>query len=129
MNSAPIEIERIWKHGDRLIFKFRGVDTIADAERLAGSDVLIPLDQRIEIPEGEYFQSDIVGCEVVAENGRSIGTVTGWQETGATPLLEIRTSQNKELLVPFAKAICTAIDIQNRRIVVQMPEGLEDLNS
>ena len=123
-----MEVERIWKHGDRLIFKFQGVDTIADAERLAGADVSIPIDQRIEIPEGEYFQSDIVGCEVVAENGRLIGTVTGWQETGAAPLLEVRTSDDKELLVPFAKAICTAIDVQNQRIVVQLPDGLEDLN-
>ena len=115
-------------HGDQLIFKFKGVDTISDAERLAGADVSIPIDQRAEPPEGEYFQSDLVGCEVVDSAGRPLGVVSDFQETGGAPLLEVNTPDGRELLIPFAKSICTRIDVPARRIEVQLPEGLESLN-
>lgn len=122
-----MEIERTWMHGDHLIFKFKGVDTISDAERLAGADVAIPLEERAEVPEGEYYQSDLLGCEVVDKSGRSLGQVSEWQESGGAPLLVVRAG-DKELLIPFAKAICTKIDIQQKRIEVDPPEGLLDLN-
>lgn len=128
VNNAPMDVERVWMHGDKAIFKFKGVDTISGAERLAGADVQIPMDQRAKVPEGEYYQSDLIGCEVADTTGRQIGIVSGWQETGATPLLEVRTRDGKELLIPFAKSICTTIDIANHRILVQLPEGLEDLD-
>jgi len=115
-------------HGEHVIFKFQGVDTISDAERLAGSDVSIPLDQRPAVPEGEYYRSDLIGCEVFDENARVLGTVASWQETGATPLVEVRKPDGKEMLIPFASSIFTKIDIAAHRIEVTLPEGLEDLN-
>jgi 16S rRNA processing protein RimM len=123
-----MEVERTWMHGDRLIFKFKGVDTIEDAERLAGAEVSIPMEQRATVPEGEYYQSDLVGCEVAEAGGRILGTVADWQETGGTPLVKVRTKDDKELLIPFAKSIFTKIDVERRRIEVDLPEGLLDLN-
>ncbi len=123
-----MEVERTWMHGAHIIFKFRGVDTISDAERLAGADVSIPIEQRAPVPEGEYYQSDLLGCEVFDITGRRLGTVEAWQETAGTPLLEVRTPDHKEMLIPFAKSICTKIDPEQRRIEVTLPEGLEDLN-
>jgi len=128
VNQTPMEVERTWMHGGQLIFKFKGVDTISDAERLAGADVSIPLDQRPAPPEGEYYQSDLLGCEVFDPTGRHLGTVEAWQETPGTLLLEVRTPDHKEMLIPFAKSICTKIDQEQRRIEVTLPEGLEDLN-
>ena len=52
VNQAPMEVERTWMHGDQLIFKFKGVDTISDAERLAGAEVSIPIEQRAAAPGG-----------------------------------------------------------------------------
>ncbi len=115
-------------HGDQLIFKFAGVDTISDAERLAGADVAIPMEERAELPAGEYFQSDLTGCAVVDGNGRSLGVVTDFEETGGAPLLEVKTPDGRELLIPFARSICVNIDTAARRIEVRLPEGLEDLN-
>jgi 16S rRNA processing protein RimM len=123
-----MEVERTWMHGHHIIFKFKGVDTISDAERLAGADVSIPLDQRPAAPEGEYYQSDLVGCEVFDASGRLLGTVEALQETVGALLLEVTTVGRKEMLIPFAKSICTKIDPAQRRIEVALPEGLEDLN-
>ena len=128
VNDAPMEVEHTWTHGDRVIFKFKGVDTISDAGRLAGADVLIPLDQRPSAAKGEYYQSDLLGCEVVDQSGRRLGVVEGWQETGGVPLLEIRSQDGKELLIPFAKSMLVKIDLELKRIEVELPEGLDELN-
>jgi len=123
-----MDVERIWMHGDHLIFKFKGVDSISDAERLRGAEVLIPIEERAEIPEGEYYQSDLVGCEVINADGRLLGVIEGWQETAGTALVEVKKPDGKELLVPFAKSIFTRIDLDQKRVEVNLPEGLEDLN-
>ncbi len=123
-----MEVERTWIHGEHVIFKFKGVDTISEAERLAGADVSIPIEQRPAAPEGEYYRTDLLGCEVFDANGHLLGMVEEWQETGATPLVEVRTPAGKELLIPFAKSIFTRIDVERKRIDVCLPEGLVDLN-
>lgn len=119
-----MEVENTWMHGDLLIFKFQGVDSISDAEKLAGADVAIPFEQRADLPEDEVYQSDLIGCEVFDKTGLSLGVVSDFQETGGTPLLQVGT----DLLIPFAKSICTKIDLENRQIIVDPPEGLLDLN-
>ena len=123
VNQTPMEVERTWMHGDHLIFKFQGVDTISDAEKLAGAEVSIPFEQRATVAEDEVYQSDLIGCEVLDATGRSLGLVSDFEETGCTPLLHIG-----DLLIPFANAICTKIDLENKRIVVNLPDGLLDLN-
>ncbi len=128
VNQVPMEVERAWMHGDHIVFKFKGVDTISDAERLAGAEVSIPIEQRAPVPPGEYYQTDLLGCEVFGADGRRLGIVEAYRETGGTPLIEVRTDDHKEMLIPFAKSICTRIDIERRRIEVILPEGLEDLN-
>jgi 16S rRNA processing protein RimM len=124
VNQIPMEVENTWMHGDRLIFKFQGVDTISDAEKLAGAEVSVPFEQRAELTDDEVYQSDLIGCEVFDAAGRSLGVVTEFEETGGAPLLHVGTN----LLIPFAKSICLTIDPANKRIVVNLPDGLLDLN-
>ena len=123
-----MEIEHTWMHGDVLVLKFKGINTISDAERLAGADVSIPMEQRAPVPEGEYYQSDLMGCEVVDAAGRLVGVVEAWEETRGTPNLAVQATDGREILIPFAKSICTKVDVTARRIQAQLPEGLEHLN-
>jgi 16S rRNA processing protein RimM len=70
-----------------------------------------------------------LGCEITDHStGRRIGAVTGWQEYGGPPLLEVENERGQEILIPFAKSICVKIDPAARRIEVDLPEGLVDLN-
>jgi 16S rRNA processing protein RimM len=124
VNQTPMEVERTWMHGDHLILKFQGVDTISDAEKLAGAEVSIPFEQRAELSDDEVYQSDLIGCEVFDAAGRALGVVTDFEETGGTPVLHV----GDKLLIPFAKSICTQVDLDNKRIVVDLPDGLLDLN-
>ncbi|MGE5648199.1 MAG: ribosome maturation factor RimM [Acidobacteriota bacterium] len=129
-DGRRVELESVWEHRGQLVFKFRGIDSISDAEHLEGAEVRVPRAERAELPEGEYYQSDLVGCEVVERaNGERLGTVTALQDSGGPLLLEVAGAAGAEpLLVPFARAICVEIDVAARRIVVDLPEGLKELN-
>jgi 16S rRNA processing protein RimM len=123
--GAEYSVERIWNHDGALIFKFAGIDSINDAEKLRGLEVRVPFEERAPLEDGEYYQSDLVGCEVRdLTTNRLIGTVTGWEEYGGPALLDV---DNGRILIPFVKAICPEIDPANRVIRVQLPDGLEDL--
>lgn len=125
-----IEIESVWEHRGQLVFKFRGIDSISDAERLEGAEVRVPREQRAALPRGEYYQSDLIGCQVVDRaTGGGVGSVRAIQDSGGPLLLEVGGEDKGEpLLIPFVKAICVDIDVDARRIVVDLPEGLKELN-
>lgn len=118
--------------GGQAIFLFEGSDSISDAEKLVGLEVQIPLSERISLPAGSFYVSDLVGCEVYErDGGKLIGRVRDLQFPGeelkGTPLLEV-DSPSGELLIPLAQEICVQIDTAARRIEVVLPEGLYDLN-
>jgi len=124
-HSRPAEVESTWFHNGVLIFKFRGVDSIGDAELLSGAEVRIPRAERIALGEGEFFESDLIGSEVVERGtGQALGRVTGWQDAGGAGLLVI----DDDWLLPFVRSICVEIDPAARRIAVELPQGLKDLN-
>jgi 16S rRNA processing protein RimM len=134
-------------HRGQAVFHFEGVDSISEAETFRGLEVLLPFEQRVTLPAGQYFVSDLIGCSVFespasppimssspcafAEVPALLGTVRDVQFPGegisGTPLLEVETSCG-EILIPLAVDICTKIDPAARRIDVILPEGLRDLN-
>jgi 16S rRNA processing protein RimM len=120
-----LEVESTWFHDGRLVIKLAGVDTIDDAERWSGAEVRIPLSQRAAPEPGAYFQSDLIGCEVVeGAGGERLGQVTGWEDGGGSGLLVLDSG----LMIPFARSICVEIDPAGRRITVELPPGLKELN-
>lgn len=145
-----LRIKACWlsqNHPGQAIFHFEGYSSIGDAEKLRGLDVLLPIEQRVKLPAGQYFISDLIGCSVfecareaspVASSPCAmstapslLGSVTDVQFTGegvsGTPLLVVDAREG-ELLIPLAQDICTGIDVRGRRIEVVLPEGLRDLN-
>jgi 16S rRNA processing protein RimM len=119
------EVEETWFHNGVLIFKFRGVDSISDAERLSGAEVRVPLAERTPLEPDEYFESDLIGCAVVdRRTGQRLGQVTAWVDSGGPGLLEV----DGDWLIPFARSICVEIDPGAKRVAVELPEGLKDVN-
>ncbi|MBI1955611.1 MAG: 16S rRNA processing protein RimM [Acidobacteria bacterium] len=119
-------LEESWLHKNSAILKFRGVDSIAAAEALVGCWVQLPIPERRQLPPGLVYISDLIGC-AVREGNQTLGKVEAWEETGAVPLLNVRTPQG-ELLIPFAKEICRSVDVEKKEIQVLLPEGLKELN-
>jgi 16S rRNA processing protein RimM len=123
-SGQAVDVEATWFHGGTLIFKFSGIDTISDAESLRGAEVRVPVEERAALEPDEYFQSDLIGCEVVERStGQSLGRVVDWADAGSG-LLVLESGA----LIPFARSICVDIDPAGKRIVVELPEGLKELN-
>jgi 16S rRNA processing protein RimM len=121
------EVEYVREHDGGLLIKFRGVDSISDAETLRGAEVQVPIAERVTLEPGEYFHSDLIGCEVRERaSGRVVGRVTNFEEYGGPPLLEI---DGGRMLIPFVKAICTDIRPAERLILADLPEGLENIRA
>jgi len=79
------------------------------------------------LPEGEYYESDLLGFAVKDDaSGETLGIVRGWQRFGGPPLLEVDCS-GREALIPFVAAICRKVDLERRTIEVDLPEGLLEL--
>jgi len=120
-----------WWHGDRLILRFEEIKSISEAETLRDKALLVPREERIALGADQYYVSDLVGCEVVRD-GERIGKVVRVEATGGTDLLCVqppgRHSESSEILIPFAREICTDIEVAARRIVIEPPEGLLELN-
>lgn len=125
VESRDYVVEEVWWHQGTLIFKFEDVDSISDAEKLTGCEVRIPASERVELEPGSYFDSDLIGCKVRDRaSGQEIGTVQSLQDAGGPGLLELEGG----VLIPFARGICTSIDIGKREILVDLPDGLIELN-
>ena len=121
-----LDLENSRMHKGRVALKFAGCDTVSGAEELRDARVLISRDQLVELPEDTYYDFDLIGCEVVATEGRHLGRVEEVQHYGAAPLLVVRGGA-RELLIPFVLSICVEISIERKKIVVNPPEGLLDL--
>ena len=146
-----VELAACWlsqNHRGQAVFHFAGCASISEAEKFRGLDVLLPFEQRVILPAGQYFISDLIGCSVFEcrEGSASamasspcslssapalLGNVADVQLTGegvaGTPLLAVATRRG-EILIPLAEDICTRIDLVARRIQVVLPEGLRELN-
>ncbi len=122
---ADIKIADHWFQKDRIILRFKGFDSIEKAEALVNREICVPEDEAVELESDEFFDWQLEGCKVIAD-GEEIGTVTGVMRTGANENLEV-TNGETDYLIPFVEAICTKVDIENKVITAELPEGLLDL--
>ncbi|BDC47741.1 hypothetical protein F183_A00570 [Bryobacterales bacterium F-183] len=125
--TREMEVERVWDFRGEPVFQFAGIDSISAAEPFAGFDVCVPADERVELEEGEYFFDDIVGCQAFDPQGSPIGTVAGWQEGPGLTWFDVEEN-GRTYLVPFNREIFREIDVEARRVTLDLPEGLRELN-
>lgn len=120
-----LTIEKFWFQNGRVILKFAGYDTVEAGETLRNVEICVPETEAVTLDEGEYFDWQLTGCKVETIDGTRIGEVRELMRTGGTELLVV-AGETKEHLIPFANAICVEVDIENKLIKVDPPEGLLD---
>jgi len=130
-DEREIEFSQI-QHGRRIV-KLRGIDSISQVEPLVGAELALPEDRLPATEDGQFYTFHLKGCRVVTEAGEDLGEVTDVLDTGGTggtEILQVEDSEGKrgELLIPFAEAYLREVDVEGRRIVVDLPAGLRDLN-
>ena len=127
--TRDVKIESVRAHAGRALVKFVGIDTPEDVQLLHNWTLEIPEDQARELDEDEYFLHDLAGLTLVDSEGRERGVVVEAYEGGGGVLLNVRRGDGKEFEVPFAADLCTEIDLAAKRIVVALPEGIDDLDA
>jgi 16S rRNA processing protein RimM len=114
-------------HNERPIIGFEGVTDMNQAVALAGSELRVPVDRLAVLPSEMFYRHDLVGCAVDKADGSHVGEVTDVEGTLSGSRLVVATGRG-EVLVPLAAEICRSIDVAGKRIVIEPPEGLLDLN-
>ena len=103
-----------------------GVDDRDAAEQLKGRLVLVDASQLAELEDGEYYSYQLVGCRVERIDGRPIGTLKEIWSTGAPDIFVVEDERGKQQLIPAAEGLLREVDIEARRIVVEVLPGLLD---
>jgi 16S rRNA processing protein RimM len=129
-SRSTVRIEFFRRQHGRFVLKLSGIDSIEDAEKIIGAELRIPEAELPAAEEGSFYTFHLRGCRVYAvEHGVDdyIGDVTDIVDGGGTQLLQIGSGKD-ETLIPFAESIVKKIDLAARRIEVELPEGLRELN-
>jgi len=137
----PLEIENVRFFKQMVILKFKDYNNINDIEKYKGKDLLVTREDAVPLAENEYFISDVIGCELVTEEGIVIGTVKDILATGANDVYvaelseginsvpeELRGEKQKEsgteLLLPSIPECILDVDVEKKRVTVRLMKGL-----
>ena len=128
-SRRELEVEDLWPHKGLLVLKFRGVDSMSDAELLVGSELQVPGAERADLDLGWNYVSDLIGCAVL-DRAREIGHIEDVQfGAGEAPLLIVANSVGKKFEVPFAEAYLEGVDVAQRQLRMNLPEGMLEINA
>ncbi len=120
VGERTLTVQRTWWHGGDIVFQFEGIDSIEAAKPLTGLDVEIPESERVPLPPGEYYPDQLTGFEVF-DGTNVVGVITGWEDIGFQTLMRAGEME-------FPYRMIRHVDLDAKRLEVELPEGLEDLN-
>jgi len=128
-SRRELEVEDLWPHKGLVVLKFRGVDSMNDAELLIGSELQVPSAERASLETGWTYVSDLIGC-VVVDHGREIGRIEDVQfGAGEAPLLIVANGAGRKFDVPFAEAYLEGVNVAQRQVRMNLPEGMLEINA
>jgi 16S rRNA processing protein RimM len=125
--SEPLTVVRSRWHSGRLLVVFDGVADRSTAESLRGTLLTVDSSTSPDTDDDEFWDHDLVGLDAVSVSGDALGLVEDVLHPPGAPLLVVRRPDGGEALVPFVKEIVPTVDIAERRVVVDPPEGLFEL--
>jgi len=125
--DEALRITAVRVQNGRPVIGFDGFSSIEDVERLAGLELRVPEDALQSLGDGVYYQHQLVGCDVETVAGARIGEVSRVDGGAGGSLLTVKGVRG-EVLIPFAQHICVEVDVVARRIRVDLPDGLLELN-
>ncbi|CAM4307546.1 16S rRNA processing protein RimM [Erysipelothrix inopinata] len=120
--SYPFVIESMRNHKGSVLVKFEGLDTLNDVEHFHQGELFISKEMMHELPEDEYYFSDLEDCHVFSNN-IELGIVSEVMDTPAHPILRVK-AEDRDILIPFVEKFIAGVDIDEKRIDVDWMEGL-----
>ncbi|MCY3629753.1 MAG: ribosome maturation factor RimM [Bacteroidetes bacterium] len=114
------------RRGTTVLMQFTGIHTVTDAKGLGKPLVFADLNDLPPLQPGEFFLHDLIGVEVVTDEGESVGTLKDIWDTQSHSLYLIERPGKKEALIPAVPAFIVSTDVDRRRVVIRTVEGLLD---
>lgn len=122
--GAAYTVRHARMHQRTLLLELQGVESRSDAEALRGLLLEVPEAELPQLPEDRYYRFQVLGMEVVDQQGRLLGHVEEVLETGANDVYIVRDADG-ELLLPAIDTVVKEVDVAGRRMAVELIEGLE----
>ena len=123
-SRTTLELEEHWLHGERIVLKFTGYDSTEESAQLVGREFAVPESERVELEEDEFYEWELAGCRVETVGGERLGTVREVMRTGGVEMLVVEREGGGEYLIPMAEDICVLVDVEEKLVRVDPPEGL-----
>lgn len=122
-----LQIQHVKFFKKMVILKFKGYDTINDIEIYKGKDLLVTRAHAVELKPNENFIVDLIGLQVITDEGQTFGLLTDVIQTGANDVYVVTTSEKKEVLFPAIPSCVLDVDLEKGAITVHILDGLLDL--
>ncbi len=119
-----LEIEEVKYHKNQVLLKFKGVETVEQAEMLRNAILEIDRKDAIPLEEGEYFIADLLESEVYTDEGEKLGILEDIFNTGSNDIYVVKNELGKSILLPRIKDVFKEIDVENKKIIVHLLKGL-----
>lgn len=119
----PLTVKSRRTHKDMEILSFEGYDSINDVEKYKGGELKIAEDQLQELEEGEYYIHQLIGCQVVTDEGEELGEIVDVLQPGANDVWVVKGKRG-EILLPYIDDCIKEVDVENKRVVCHLMEGL-----
>ncbi len=124
MHYKELKVETIRVHKNMVLVKFLDIDSVELARNLIGSEVYLNKDE-IELPEGRYFVSDLIGSSVVNDDTNEVyGSIYDIKFLGASDIYYIKNEEGKEFMFPAVDEFIKSTDIEKKEVRVVVIEGM-----
>ncbi len=124
--EQKLNIDGVKYQKNNLIVKFREINSIEEAEKYKNAVLYLTKEELGELPENVFYIADLLDCTVFSEDGEKIGILCDVFSTGSNDVYDIKRENAKNLLVPIIDGVVKSVDIESKKIVIKIPEGLED---
>lgn len=111
-------------HKNFHLLTFAGFNNINDVEKYKGKMLKISEDQLNDLDEGEFYYHEIIDCEVFADDGEKLGTIKEILSPGANDVWVVKRPGDKDLLLPYIEDVVKEVDVENKKVIVHLMEGL-----
>lgn len=122
----PLTISASRRHKGLLLVRFEEYRTLNEVELLKGLSLYIKEEQQTELAANEYYYHEIIGCEVISTEDEQIGTIDSILAPGANDVWVVKNDSGKEHLIPYIPDVVKDVDIEKKRVIIEVMEGLLD---
>ena len=126
--KVDLEVKSVRFFKNLVIVKFKGIDNINDIEQYVKKDLCVTRENAVKCEPGEYFICDLIGLDVITDEGEHIGKLTDVLETGANNVYEVTADNGKTILIPVIDQCILDHNLEEKTVTVHMLPGLMDLN-